>query len=95
MDSVVREGASHTKPPLLNDTNYSFWKVRMRAYLKSIDEHVWISIEEGYTPPTTTSEDGIRTLKPKSTWTPTDYNPCPKDFKLKSQLLKKTRMLIP
>ncbi|KAL5752392.1 hypothetical protein ACOSQ2_022899 [Xanthoceras sorbifolium] len=76
MNSVVREGASHTKPPLLNDTNYSFWKVRMRAYLKSIDEHVWISIEEGYTPPTTT-------------------NPCSKDFKLKSQLLKKAKMLIP
>ncbi|KAL5756599.1 hypothetical protein ACOSQ2_021345 [Xanthoceras sorbifolium] len=81
MDSVVGEGASHTKPPLLNDTNYSFWKVRMRAYLKSIDEHVWTSIEEGYTPPTITSEDGI--------------NPCPKDFKLKLQLLKKARMLIP
>ncbi|KAL5813791.1 hypothetical protein ACOSQ4_024432 [Xanthoceras sorbifolium] len=46
----------------------------MRAYLKSIDEHVWTSIEEGYTPLTTTSEDGRRTLKPKSTWTPTYYS---------------------
>ncbi|KAL5773496.1 hypothetical protein ACOSP7_013085 [Xanthoceras sorbifolium] len=46
----------------------------MRAYFKSIDEHVWTSIEEGYTPPTTASEDERRTLKPKSTWTPTDYS---------------------
>ncbi|KAL5772623.1 hypothetical protein ACOSQ2_012547 [Xanthoceras sorbifolium] len=46
----------------------------MRAYLKSIDEHVWTSIEDGYTPLTTISEDGIRSLKPKSTWTPTDYS---------------------
>ncbi|KAL5779196.1 hypothetical protein ACOSQ2_009933 [Xanthoceras sorbifolium] len=46
----------------------------MRAYLKSIDEHVWTSIEEGYTPPTTISEDKRKSLKPKSTWTPTDYS---------------------
>ncbi|KAL5739285.1 hypothetical protein ACOSP7_028203 [Xanthoceras sorbifolium] len=46
----------------------------MRAYLKFIDEHVWTSIEEGYTSPTTTNEDGRRTLKPKSTWTPTYYS---------------------
>ena len=38
-------------PPLFNDTNYAFWKVRMRAFLQSLDEKVWQAVEIGWTKP--------------------------------------------
>ena len=38
----------------LNDiVNYTYWKVRMKAFLKSIDERVWNSVEYGWEKPTT------------------------------------------
>ena len=33
--------------------NYAYQKVRMKAFLKSIDERVWLSIENGWERPTT------------------------------------------
>ena len=38
-------------PPYFDGSNYSFWKVRMRAFLCSIDETVWDAIEIGWTRP--------------------------------------------
>ena len=35
-------------PPHFNENNYVYWKVRMKAFLKSIDERVWYSIEYGW-----------------------------------------------
>ena len=32
-------------PPHFDGNNYAYWKVRMKAFLKSIDERVWNSIE--------------------------------------------------
>ena len=40
-------------PPHINGNNYAYWKVRMKAFLKSIDERVWNSIEYGWEKPTT------------------------------------------
>ena len=38
----------------LNDiVNYAYWKVRMKAFLKSIDERVWNSVEYGWEKHTT------------------------------------------
>ena len=37
--------------------NYAYWKVRMKAFLKSIDERVWNSIEYGWEKPTTPIND--------------------------------------
>ena len=45
-------------PPYFDGSNYAFWKVRMRAFLCSIDETVWDAVEIGWTKPETT----------KSTW---------------------------
>ena len=39
--------------PHFDGNNYAYWKVRMKAFLKSIDERVWNSIEYGYEKPTT------------------------------------------
>ena len=37
--------------PLFDGINYAYWKVRMRAFLKSLDEKVWQAVEIGWTKP--------------------------------------------
>ena len=39
-------------PPLFDGTNYAYWKVRMRAFLHSLDEKVLQVAEIGWTKPT-------------------------------------------
>ncbi|XP_022859009.1 uncharacterized protein LOC111379803 [Olea europaea var. sylvestris] len=41
-------------PPYFDGSNYAYWKVRMRAFLKSLDERVWVSIQNGWKPLSTT-----------------------------------------
>ena len=36
---------------LFDGTNYAYWKVRMRAFLQSLDEKVWQAVEIGWTKP--------------------------------------------
>ena len=38
-------------PPYFDDSNYAFWKVRIRAFLCSIDESVWDAVDIGWTRP--------------------------------------------
>ena len=45
-------------PPYFDGSNYTFWKVRMIAFLCSIDKGVWDAIEIGW----------IRPKAAKSTW---------------------------
>ena len=40
-------------PSHFDGNNYAYWKVRMKAFLKSIDERVWNSVEYGWEKPTT------------------------------------------
>ena len=40
-------------PPHFDRNNYAYWKVRMKALLKSIDERVWNFVEYGWEKPTT------------------------------------------
>ena len=44
-------GQSLIIPHLFNGTNYAYQKVRMRAFLQSLDEKVWQAIEIGWTKP--------------------------------------------
>ena len=44
-------GQSLIIPPLFDGTNYAYWKVRMRVFLRSLDEKVWQAIEIGWTKP--------------------------------------------
>ena len=44
-------GQSLIIPPLFDGTNYAYWKVRMRAFLQSLDEKVWQAVEIGQTKP--------------------------------------------
>ena len=38
-------------PPFFYVNNYAFWKVRMRAFLCSIDDTIWDAVEAGWTRP--------------------------------------------
>ena len=38
-------------PPLIDGTNYAYWKVRMRAFLLSLDEKVQLVVEVGWKKP--------------------------------------------
>ena len=38
--------------PLFDGTDYAYQKVRMRAFLESLDEKVWQVVEIGWTKPT-------------------------------------------
>ena len=50
-------GQSLIISPLFNGTNYAYWKVRMRAFLQSLDEKVWQAVEIGWTKPKEASAD--------------------------------------
>ena len=40
-------------PPHFDGNSYAYWKVRMKAFLKSIDVRVWIFVEYRWEKPTT------------------------------------------
>ena len=50
-------GQSLIIPLLFNDTNYAYWKVRIRAFLQSLDEKVWQAVEIRWTNPTEAPTD--------------------------------------
>ena len=47
----MNRGQSLIISPLFDGTNYAYWKVRMRAFLQSLDEKVWQAIKIGWTKP--------------------------------------------
>ena len=44
-------GQSLIIPPLFDGTNYAYWKIYMRAFLKSLNEKVWLAVEVGWKKP--------------------------------------------
>ena len=50
-------GQSLIIPYLFYGTNYAYWKVRIRAFLQSLDEKVWQAVEIGWTKPTEAPAD--------------------------------------
>ena len=44
-------GQSLIIPHLFDGINYAYWKVRMRAFLQSLDEKVWPTVEIVWTKP--------------------------------------------
>ena len=44
---LPKENSFTIRPPSLDGTNYRYWKAKMRAFLKSIDEHVWLAVVNG------------------------------------------------
>ncbi|KAK2453398.1 gag-protease polyprotein [Trifolium repens] len=68
---MEKEGGFVNRPPLLDGTNYDYWKSRMVAFLKSIDSQVWRAILSGWEAPVVTDKDGNKTnvLKAELEWT--------------------------
>ncbi|CAM8978507.1 unnamed protein product [Rhodiola kirilowii] len=69
----LREGQNITRPPLLEENRYGYWRVRMKAFLKSQDESVWEAVEHGWTPPVVTKDDTVSLLT-KDKWTKAQKN---------------------
>ena len=70
MDS--KEEGSINRPPVLDGTNYDYWKARMTAFLKSIDYKTWKAIVKGWTPPVNKTTEGSSTTldyKKEEDWT--------------------------
>ena len=65
----LKEGNSVSRPLLLDGSNYAYWKVRMRALIKSIDEKAWKAVLVRWVPPTTENEDGEKIEKAETEWT--------------------------
>ncbi|XP_060968704.1 uncharacterized protein LOC133036209 [Cannabis sativa] len=65
---MFREGGSTSRPVMLEGANYPYWKTKMRAFLRAVDERVWMSIEEGWWKPMM-MENEIVIPKPMSQWT--------------------------
>lgn len=65
---AIKDGSSFNRPPILYGTHYDYWKARMVAFLKSIDNKTWKVVVKGLKHPEVTSQDGSTSLKPESDW---------------------------
>ena len=61
-------------PPHFDGNNYAYWKVRMKAFLKSIDERVWNSVEYGWEKPTTPISEWQTSQKEEVAFNSKDMN---------------------
>ena len=57
---------------LLNDVNYGYLKVRMRANLRGADEDVWTVVQSGWEEPCVMQEYGLKILILKTKRTVTE-----------------------
>ncbi|CAM8987909.1 unnamed protein product [Rhodiola kirilowii] len=64
----IKEGQSTTRPVLLEEPNYGYWKARMKAFIKNVDEKAWRSVLTGWTPPLLATDDGKVVPKPETEW---------------------------
>src|ERR1044072_5306048 len=69
-----KEGGSINRPPLLDGTNYDYWKARMTAFLRAIDNKTWKAIVKGWSPPVKkateeSSSAGKSIFKDEADWT--------------------------
>ena len=62
-------------PPYFDGSNYAYWKVHMKAFLKSLDEYVQRSCVKGWSAPISKVE-GVKTPKDISTWTINEISEC-------------------
>ena len=76
MESLV----AAVRPPLLDDKNYAYWKIRVKAYIKAIDERSCKSVVTGWTPPTITTDE-VTTVKSEETWTKEENSLATTNFK--------------
>lgn len=66
---TMKDGGSINKPPVLDDTDYDYWKVMVVDFLKSLRRKGWKVMLKGWKHPIITIEDGITSMKSKANWT--------------------------
>lgn len=57
------EGASLTRAPLFDGTDYTFWKVKMEAFIHSLDIKIWEVVANKYTVPSVVPTDADEKAK--------------------------------
>lgn len=62
-------------PLYFHSRNYAYWNVRIRAFIKSMDKLVWVSVQNGWTNQTTII-DGVVILIAIANWSRTNLNEC-------------------
>ncbi|MCH80648.1 gag-pol polyprotein, partial [Trifolium medium] len=72
------EGGYTNMPPMLNGSNYDYWKSRMEVFLKSIDSKTWKAVVRGWKHPVLkdTTE-----LKSEDKWTKVEDELALENFK--------------
>ncbi|CAM8893232.1 unnamed protein product [Rhodiola kirilowii] len=68
----LKEGQSTNRPPLLEGPNYAYWKSKMKAFLKSLDERAWRAVMIGWTEPMMANPEGAVMPKPEALWSEAD-----------------------
>ena len=61
---LLKEG-----PPLLDGTNYGYWKARMHTFIKSMGELAWKTVLTGWSPSTKENESSKEVPKSELEWT--------------------------
>ncbi|XP_075499879.1 uncharacterized protein LOC142538449 [Primulina tabacum] len=61
--------SAELRPSVLDGTNYSLWKVKIRYYIKSLNERAWQRVINGWTPPVMIDQEGDKRPKPETDWT--------------------------
>jgi len=56
--NMEREGGQVNKPPILDGSNYDYWKVRVTTFLKSIDNKTWKAVLKGWEHSRVKDKDG-------------------------------------
>ena len=64
----MEHGHSLVIPLYFDGNNYAYWKVRMKAFLKSIDERVWNSVEYIWEKPITQVSEWLTSQKEVATF---------------------------
>ena len=59
----MEQGLSLVIPLYFDGNNHAYWKIRMKAFLKSIDERIWLFVENGWERPTTSVSEWNTTQK--------------------------------
>ncbi|XP_057756242.1 uncharacterized protein LOC130975462 [Arachis stenosperma] len=68
----LTEGQSSNRPHLFHGKNYTYWKERIKIFVQAVDYRLWKIILEGLQFLTTTSAEGVVSLKPEANWTEED-----------------------
>ncbi|CAM8877475.1 unnamed protein product [Rhodiola kirilowii] len=64
----IKEGQSTTRPVLLEGHNYGYWKARMKAFIKNVDEKAWRFVLTDWNPPLLATDEGKIVPKPETEW---------------------------